>query len=186
MRQSPRAPGSIWITGLPASGKSTLGAALEHALRMRGHACALLDGEALRQRLDRRFGHSLEDRFAVLRAIVAIASQTRDQGVVPIVATISHKRDMRAYARSMLGRMLEVYLDCPPSVCALRDDKGHYLRAHRGEYECFVGVTEPYESWNQADLVLDTAGTGAAAATESLLAAALVFLGTPAEAATLG
>ena len=168
---------TVWITGLPASGKTTLSETLGDALRARGHACAVLDGEVLRQRLSRPYGHSLEDRFAVLREVVAAALAVRDRGMVPVVATISHKREMRAYAREGLGRMLEVHLDCPAAVCASRDVKGHYRRAHAGEYDCFVGVTEPYETWDAADLVIDTARCDVAAAMRALLAASLAFLG---------
>ncbi len=136
--------GTVWFTGLPASGKTTLSRALQDALHARGHSCTVLDGDILRERLSRRYGHSLEDRFAVLQEIVAAALAERNQGIIPIVATISHKREMRAFARQALGRMLEVYLDCDAAVCAARDSKGHYRRAHAGEYDCFVGVTEPY------------------------------------------
>jgi adenylylsulfate kinase-like enzyme len=176
MGHTPPVPGTIWITGLPAAGKTTLGAALETGLRVRGYACTLLDGEALRARLGQRYGHSLSERYAVLREIVDVAVSERNKGLVPIVATISHKRDMRAFARQSLGRMLEVFLDCPSSVCSLRDGKGHYKRAADGEYDCFVGVTEQYERWDKADLTLDTAQTSVAAATEILIAAALKFL----------
>ena len=177
MREPPSLPGTVWITGLPASGKTTLSEALHRGLQSHGHRCAVLDGEALRERLSRRYGYSLEDRFAVLREIVAVAVAERHRGVTPIVATISHKREMRAFARQALGRMMEVYLDCAAPVCASRDEKGHYRRAYAGEYACFVGVTEPYETWNEADIVIDTANSGVDRATQMLLAASLDFLG---------
>jgi adenylylsulfate kinase len=167
----------VWITGLPASGKTTLSKALRGGLEARGYACTLLDGDVLRARLGRSYGHSLEDRFAVLREIVAAARAERDRGLIPIVATISHKREMRAFAREALGRMLEVYLDCAAPVCAARDGKGHYRRAFAGEYDCFVGVTEPYETWSRADLVIDTARSRISVAALRLLAASLAFLG---------
>ena len=169
-------PSTVWITGLPASGKTTLSGALRCELEDRGYACTVLDGDVLRERLSRRYGHSLEDRFAVLREIVSAAMEVRDQGMIPIVATISHKREMRAYAREALGRMLEVYLDCAAPVCAARDHKGHYRRAYAGEYACFVGVTEPYETWKKAEIVIDTARSCIATATHTLLAASLAFL----------
>ena len=172
-------PGTVWITGLPASGKTTLSEALRGALRKRGYPCIVLDGEALRERLSRRHGHSLEDRFAVLREIVAVAIEERHHGLIPIVATISHKREMRDFARQALGRMLEVHLDCAAAVCASRDFKDHYRRAYAGEYACFVGVTEPYETWNKADVVIDTARLRVNEATRILLAASLDFLGEP-------
>jgi adenylylsulfate kinase len=168
--------GTVWITGLAAAGKTTLSEGLGAALRDLGLPCVVLDGETLRMRMRSSYGHSLEDRFAVLREIVAFALEERDKGLIPIVATISHKREMRAFARQSLGRMLEVYLDCSAAVCAARDRKGHYRRAHAGEYDCFVGVTEPYEVWEQADLVIDTAGCSEAEASAALRRAAVAFL----------
>lgn len=169
-------PGTIWITGLSAAGKSTLGSALGKALLAEGHPCSLLDGEVLRRRMTRAYGHSLDERFAVLREIVGFAAEVRQQGRIPIVATISHKREMRAFAREALSPMLEVYLDCAASVCAARDRKGHYRLAMAGQYECFVGVTEPYETWDRADVVIDTARMDKAEAGEILRRAALAFL----------
>lgn len=171
-------PAAVWITGLSASGKSTLGTALRDGLLMRGYRCCLLDGEVLRARLDRQ-GHSLGERYAVLREIVAVAAAEQQRGRIPIVATISHKRDMRTYAKQALGAVLEVYLDCAASICASRDGKGHYQRAYAGDYACFVGVTEPYETWEEAGLVIDTARLNAAEATRVLLDASLDFLGVP-------
>jgi bifunctional enzyme CysN/CysC len=168
--------GTIWITGLSASGKSTLGAALTASLCGLGYPAVLLDGEELRQRLGGRLGHTLADRAAMLARIVHIAEGESASGRLPIVATISHKRDMRAYAKARLGRILEVFLDCPASVCAARDRKGHYARALSGEYDCFVGVTEPYETWDDADLVLDTARQDPAESSARLLSAARDFL----------
>ena len=171
--------GTVWITGLSASGKTSLGEALKLGLEEHGYPCILLDGEAIRQQLSRCYGHAIEERIAVLREVVAIARSARDRGLIPIVATISHKRDMRTFAREVLGRMLEVYLDCPASVCAERDGKGHYCRAYAGEYECFVGVTEPYETSSEADLVVNTARSNVGEAAQLLLTASINFLGEP-------
>ena len=175
-RRGPGLPDTIWITGLSASGKTNLSKALASAFRQHGYPCTLLDGEELRRRMGNRYGHSVEERFAVVRDIVAVALEERSKGAIPIVATISHKREMRSFAKRALGRVLEVYLDCPASICAARDYKGHYRRAYAGEYDCFIGVTEPYEVWDKAEIVIDTARLSIAEAAEALLAAALDFL----------
>ncbi len=152
--------GTVWITGLSASGKSTLANALCDSLRTGGVAYpVLIDGEYMRERLGNRYGHSLADRRAVLTHIVEEALQARLAGRLVVVATISHTRPMRAFARKHLAPFMEVYLDCPSQVCAARDRKGHYARAARGEYDCFIGVTHPYERWKderRPELVLDT------------------------------
>jgi adenylylsulfate kinase len=169
----------VWLTGLSASGKTTLAMALARDLGNQGmDNITLLDGEAFRAQLARQYGHAPADRYAVLRALVEHAGSEQAAGRVVIVATISHRRDMRRLARERLGRFLEVYLDCPVQICASRDPKGHYRRARAGEYSCFVGVTEAYETWDLADLVLDTGRLSPEAASQALLAATLRFLGT--------
>jgi adenylylsulfate kinase len=171
------APGTIWITGLSASGKSSLSRALAERLGRGGiGALVVIDGGDFRARLERVYGHGLGDRFAVLRLLAEAAREENLAGRHVIVATISHKREMRAHARARVERILEVYLDCPSSVCAQRDPNGIYARAAAGEYECFPGVTEPYEPSAEADVVLDTAVLTPAAAADRLLPRALAFL----------
>ncbi len=169
-------PGTVWLTGLPASGKSTLALALSAALVARGHTqIVLLDGEHVRATMQPPAGHGLTDRERVLCEIVERAARALDAGQTCIVATISHKRAMRDHARERLGRMLEVFLDCPPSICAARDAKGHYARALAGDPACFVGVTEAYEAgW--PDLTIDTRRLPPRRAAERLLDAAAEFL----------
>lgn len=177
MRRSD-ARGVVWLTGLSASGKSTLAGMLEEALRKRGFAnLTLLDGETCRQQMFPQYGHGLEDREKVLELLVGEALRAYEIGRVVIVATVSHKRTMRQHARATLPRFMEVFLNCPPQVCASRDVKGHYTRASRGEYECFVGITEPYELSDPApELVLDTHHETPAESAARLVQAALPFL----------
>lgn len=167
--------GTIWITGLSASGKSTLARALAAALQDT-RAVVLIDGDEFRARLDRAYGYTLEDRFAVLELVVEAAREENSKGRAVVAATISHKQAMRAHARHRIGRFMEVYLDCPPRVCSLRDQKGLYRRAFAGEYACFPGVTEPYEASPDVELVLDTAALPLESALRRLLPAAIRFL----------
>lgn len=168
-------PGTIWISGLSAAGKTTLAEGLAEALRQRGvDNVTLLDGEALRARLDRRYGHSLEDRFAVLEQIIAVTRDHTARGELVIVATISHKRQMRELARARLSPLLEVSLRCPVDVCRERDTKDVYGRAER---EYVAGVTEPYELAQPPGLVIDTARHPVEDSLRVLIAAAVGFLG---------
>lgn len=169
------AAGTIWITGLSGSGKSTLARALARELQDT-HAVVLLDGDDFRARLDREYGHTVEERFAVLGLLVERAREENLKGRAVVVATISHKQAMRAHARCRLARFLEVYLDCSADVCAARDPKGLYRRARGGEYACFPGVTEPYERSPAVELVLDTAALPVESALQRLLPEALAFL----------
>lgn len=177
-------PGTIWISGLSAAGKTTLAEGLAAVLRQRGVGnVVLLDGEAVRARLDRSYGHSLADRFAVLERIVAIAGGHVAAGELAIVATISHQRRMRELARTRLtsttpsapgGEFLEVCLPCPVGICRNRDVKGVY-RDVAGEY--VAGVTDPYEVSPPPAVVIDTAASTAEASLGILVAATLAFVG---------
>jgi adenylylsulfate kinase len=180
-------PGTIWITGLSASGKSSLGRALASGLEATAISdLVVLDGDEFRSRLDRTYGHSLQDRIAVLHHLVEAARTENMNGRPVIVATISHKRDMRAHARRRIGRFMEVFLDCPMEVCSARDPKGLYRRALAGEYSCFPGVTEEYERSTDPHLVLDTATLSVQSAVQRLLPEALAFLGAPYRSAIPG
>ena len=171
------APATIWLTGISASGKSTLSRALRDALGAAGIAgVTVVDGEQVRARLSNHFGHGVADRLAVLDHIIEAAAAANRDGVVAVVATISHQRRMRARARARLPRFMEVFLDCPPDVCAARDDKGNYARARRGETGPFVGVDLEYERSEAADLVLDTATMTVEESARRLLDASLEFL----------
>jgi adenylylsulfate kinase len=150
-------PGTIWITGISASGKTTLGKSLSENLKQHGFEnVKLLDGEDLRQQLDRVYGHSVKERFAVLRNIVRIANEYKQQGYAVIVSTISHKKAMREIARTALLPFTEVRLECSVETCRKRDYKGNYAKAFAGELATFIGVTEPYESSDAPELVLNT------------------------------
>jgi len=153
-------PPTIWITGLSASGKSTLGKNLFEQLAQSGVTnVVLLDGEDLRSRLNLKFGYTPDQRFEVIKNIVDIAKEHNRKQEIAIVSTISHKREMREFARNNLDNFYEVYLDCPVEVCSNRDYKGNYEKAFKGEYDCFVGVTEPYERSLTPELVINTAVT---------------------------
>lgn len=145
-------PGTIWLSGQSGAGKSTLARGLQERFRAHGIGdVAILDGEEVRERLPRPYGHSLEDRAEVLRATIDLADEVNRSGRIAIVATISHQVWMRDLARQRLAPFLEVILACPTEACAARDRKGHYARAFAGEYDCFVGVTHDYEMPTRAD-----------------------------------
>jgi adenylyl-sulfate kinase len=173
-------PATIWLTGLSACGKTTLGRRLADSLRERGVVkLDFLDGDELRKRFDRTYGHSLEDRFAVLQRIVEIARESNEAGNIAIVATVSHKRRMREIARENIDAFMEVYLKCPPEVCTRRDYKGVY-RAAALEHEYIAGVTEPYEVSAAPELVLDTASRTVDECSAALLESVLQFVELPA------
>ena len=168
----------VLVTGISGSGKTTLSRALVGRLMECGiKGVVLLDGEELRTRLPRRYGHSPDEREAVWREIVSEARRELEAGKVVIVATIAPRASMRAVARDLLQPFYEVHLDCPVEVCAARDVKGHYRRAFASEYDCFIGVTHPYEEPESADLRIDTATLSQELAETLLAQRVIAFLG---------
>ena len=150
----------IWITGLTASGKTTLGIELEKNLKLFGiNKILRLDGDDLRSRGKFKNSHSINDRWFNLNLIVEIVLQEKIKNEIIIVSTISHISEMRSYARKKIENFHEIYLSCNPDICEARDYKGLYSRAKRKELkknEVFPGVTEPYQVTNKPELVLQT------------------------------
>ena len=150
-------PGTIWITGLSASGKSTLGRKLFNDLKTIGvNNIKLLDGEDIREELRGTYGYRTNDRNVILEKTIQMAHECNDNGDIAIVSTISHKRATRQNARDIITSFMEVFLDCPLEVCIERDYKGHYQKALNGDYENFIGITEPYETSVSPELVINT------------------------------
>lgn len=154
-------PYTIWITGLSSSGKTTLAGGLHEHFKSLGVHSVWLDGEEVRKHLGRDYGYSIEERVLVVQQIGIMAADTICQGKNAIVSTISHVYSARLAVRNRLENFFEIYLKCPPEVCAQRDTKGNYFRAMRGELNHFVGVTEPYQESPNPELVIDTASVSA-------------------------
>lgn len=152
---------TIWLTGLSASGKSTLAFALEHHLINMGRACYVLDGDNVRHGLNSNLGFSKEDRTENIRRIAEVAHLMNDAGLVVITSFISPYRNDRAMAKRIIGpvQFYEVYVSTPIDVCEQRDPKGLYRMAKAGKLTNFTGVSDPYEppeAPDLADLVIDT------------------------------
>ena len=168
------APCCIWLTGLSASGKTSLAHALERALHQRGCHTYALDGDNLRKGLNADLGFSAEARAENIRRMAHVARLMADAGLVVIVAAISPFAADRAQARALFapGAFVEVFVDTPLAVCEARDPKGLYARARRGELRDFTGIDSPYERPLQPELHLQ----GANLAPEAALGAVLAYL----------
>lgn len=167
-------PGSVvWLTGLSASGKSTLARALERRLFDDGRAVSVLDGDNLRFGLNSDLGFADTDRSENIRRVSEVARLLAMSGQVAVVALITPFQRDRAVARAicMDHPFLEVFVDCPVEVCASRDPKGLYRRAQAGEIAGFTGVTAPYEPPVMPDVHVHTDRVGVDAAAEQVLAA---------------
>jgi adenylyl-sulfate kinase len=152
-------PGTtVWMTGLPASGKSTVAAAIEAHLVGQGRAAYVLDGDNLRHGLNGDLGFSAQDRAENVRRTAEVAALLTDAGVVVLVALVSPYRADRAAARAAHERhglpFLEVYVSTSLEECERRDPKGLYARARAGELPGLTGVDDPYEPPEAPDVVV--------------------------------
>jgi len=140
---------TIWFTGLPASGKSTIAVALEARLLQSGHPAYLLDGDNLRHGLNGNLGFEPGDRKENIRRTAHVARMFADAGVVALVSLVSPYRADRDLARALHADddlpFLEVWVSTTAEECARRDPKGLYARAQRGEIRGLTGVDAPYE-----------------------------------------
>lgn len=150
---------TVWMTGLSASGKSTLAVALEKTLWGRGLHAFVLDGDNVRHGLNKDLGFSPEDRNENIRRIGEVAKLFTDAGVINITAFISPYRSDRDLARQLManGDFIEVFVDCPLDVCEQRDPKGLYKKARAGQIPEFTGISAPYEPPLNAEITVNTA-----------------------------
>lgn len=148
----------IWLTGLPAAGKSTIAMRLERELFDRSIAAYVLDGDNVRGGLCRDLAFSESDRRENVRRLGEVAALFADAGTVAIVACISPHREERENARRAAGDAFhEIYVKADAALCEARDPKGHYAKARAGAIDGFTGTTGAYEAPLAPELVLDTA-----------------------------
>ncbi len=147
---------TIWLTGLPSSGKTTTAIALANALKEKGVLVECLDGDELRREVGRELGFSREDRMENIRRAVYISKLLNRNGVITIVSMISPYLEMREYARSELEQFIEVYVNCPLEECIRRDVKGLYAKASKGEIALFTGISDVYEPPTKPEITIQT------------------------------
>jgi adenylylsulfate kinase len=148
---------AVWMTGLSASGKSTIAVETEKILIGMGKAVYRLDGDNLRHGLNSDLGFSEKDRFENIRRAAEVCPLFVDAGLIVLASFISPLASMRSLARVKTGdSFIEVYVKADVETCYKRDPKGLYKKARAGEIPDFTGVTAPYEVPPSPDLVLDT------------------------------
>ncbi|HYN71355.1 MAG TPA: adenylyl-sulfate kinase [Nakamurella sp.] len=151
---------TLWLTGLPSAGKTTLALALAGVLRERGVDVEVLDGDEVRTHLSAGLGFSRQDRQTQVTRIGYVAELLAKHGVIVIVPVIAPYQDarekVRAHHESHGTAILQVHLSTPLEVCADRDVKGLYAKAFRGEISAMTGVDDPYEIPVDPDLRIDT------------------------------
>jgi bifunctional enzyme CysN/CysC len=161
----------VWFTGLSGSGKSTLANLLDQRLHAAGRHTYLLDGDNVRQGLNRDLGFTEADRVENIRRIAEVARLMTDAGLIVLVSFISPFRSERRMARDLFapGEFLEVFVDAPLAECEKRDPKGLYAKARRGELKNFTGIDSTYERPENPELVLNTDQRSAAECVDKII-----------------
>src|SRR3982750_1105944 len=162
---------TVWMTGLSASGKSTIAVILEQMLLHKKKHAYRLDGDNIRMGLNKNLGFSAEDRAENIRRIGEVAKLFADAGVIAITSFISpYKKDRDAVRASMKpGEFIEVYLNVSLAAAEKRDPKGLYKKARAGETKGFTGIDDPYEAPEKAEIVVDTEALTAEEAAGTIL-----------------
>lgn len=157
-QQKNQRPVMVWFTGLSGAGKSTVANALESWLFDAGFHSYLLDGDNIRQGLNKDLGFSDKDRVENIRRIGEVGKLLADSGLIALSAFISPFRADRQMVRSLFapGEFIEVHVATPLDVCEERDPKGLYKKARAGAIRQFTGIDSPYEAPDNPELVIDT------------------------------
>ena len=151
-------PCMIWFTGLSGSGKSTIADKLEQKLSALGKHTYLLDGDNVRQGLNKDLDFTNEARIENIRRVAEVGKLMLDAGLIVIVAFISPFKQERLMARNLLEKdeFYEIYVDTPIEICEKRDPKGLYKKARLGKLKNFTGIDSDYEIPKNPEMSLDT------------------------------
>jgi adenylylsulfate kinase len=166
----------IWVTGLPASGKSTLTAALKEQLRARGVDVAVLESDTLRKTLTPNPRYDEEERDTFYQQLADVGALLTEQGVPVVFDATANRRAYRDRARKQIRRFLEIYVDCSLATCIVRDPKGIYRQAQgsgqakRNAAAQVPGLQTPYEPPETPDLVVKCEGESPEAAAGRVVA----------------
>ena len=147
---------TVWFTGLPCSGKTTIADRVAEILMNQGHRVERLDGDTVRQGLTSDLGFTKEDRDENIKRITFVSKLLTKNGVMVLATFVSPYRERRKKTREEIGDFVEVYTSCPIEVCIARDVKGMFKKALAGEISNFTGIDDPYEEPDDPELILDT------------------------------
>ena len=147
---------AVWLTGLPASGKSTIANRLKSELEEMGFKVQILESDEARKYLTPEPRYDERERDYFYRSLAVIGKYLVDNQVNVIFDATAHKRKYREYARQIINKFIEVYVFCPIDICIERDTKGLYKLAMEGKITTLPGLQVPYEEPENPDVVVDT------------------------------
>ena len=150
---------AIWITGLPASGKSTIVSALKPQLEAMGFAVEVLESDEVRRVITPIPTYSETERELFYRALAFTGQRLVAHGVTVVFDATASRRVYRDFARSMIPRFIEIAVECPLTTCMERDRKGTYRKGQSGDSLTVPGLQSPYEAPIKPDLRIDTTTT---------------------------
>jgi adenylylsulfate kinase len=147
---------TIWFTGLPCCGKTTIADRVAALLKSKGYMIERLDGDLIRQNLSKDLGFSKKDRDENINRAIFLAKMLTRNNVVVLASFVSPYKKQRRKARKDIKKFVEVYVRCPVKICMKRDVKGMYKKALEGKISHFTGVDDPYEEPENPELIVDT------------------------------
>jgi len=161
----------IWMTGLSGAGKSTIASELDRELFERHFLTQILDGDHLRNGLNRSLDFSDEDRFENIRRVAEVSKLFMECGIICINSFITPTKRIRQMARQIIGerKLIEVYINAPLYLCEERETKGLYKKAREGLLKNFTGIDSPFEPPEHPDIILHTDQLSIEASTKKLL-----------------
>jgi adenylylsulfate kinase len=146
---------AVWITGLPASGKSTVTSALVRQLRERRIDVTVLESDALRKLFSTQPNYDEQDREYFYGSLAFIGRILTEKGIPVVFDATANRRSYRDRARNQIREFLEVFVDCPLETCVRRDPKGIYKKAREGQAAHVPGMQTIYEPPENPDVVID-------------------------------
>lgn len=147
---------TLWLTGLPCSGKTTIAKRLKKELNNLGYRIVHLDGDAVRDTLNNDLGFSDADRKENLRRIAHVAKLFNENGNFVIASFVSPTERLRKMIKEIITNFKMIYVKCGVGTCEKRDVKGMYKKAKNGEIPDFTGVSAVFEEPKDADITIDT------------------------------
>jgi len=147
---------TIWFTGLPCCGKTTIADKVAIILRKKNYLVEQLDGDFIRQNFSSDLSFTKKDRDENIRRATFLAKMLTRNNVIVLSSFVSPYKKQRRKARKEIKKFVEVYVRCPVKICMKRDVKGMYKKALEGKIKNFTGVDAPYEEPEHPELIVNT------------------------------